>query len=46
MKVSSGRLAIVLVYADDLIITCDDDDEIQQIKENLYVRFQMKSLGS
>jgi hypothetical protein len=30
---------------DDLIITGDDDGEIQRTRENLSVRFQMKELG-
>ena len=38
-------MAIVLVYVDDLIITGDDEWEIQQTKANLSVRFQMKELG-
>ena len=45
VKTRNGRLAIVLVYVDDLIITGDDEEEISQIKENLSVRFQMKELG-
>ncbi|KAE8736454.1 PLAC8 family protein [Hibiscus syriacus] len=45
IKVNEGKLAIVLVYVDDLIITGDDEAEILQTKENLSVRFQMKELG-
>ncbi|KAE8657119.1 hypothetical protein F3Y22_tig00116996pilonHSYRG00002 [Hibiscus syriacus] len=45
IKVNEGKLAIVLVYVDDLIITSDDEAEILQTKENLSVRFQMKELG-
>ncbi|KAE8708634.1 hypothetical protein F3Y22_tig00110336pilonHSYRG00004 [Hibiscus syriacus] len=45
VKVNEGKLAIVLVYVDDLIITGDDEAEILQTKENLSVRFQMKELG-
>lgn len=44
-KEREGKLAIVLVYVDDLIITGDDIQEIQQTRENLSVRFQMKELG-
>ncbi|XP_057488562.1 secreted RxLR effector protein 161-like [Actinidia eriantha] len=33
------------MYVDDLIITGDDEDEIQRTRENLLVRFQMKKLG-
>ena len=45
MKSKDGRLAIVLVYVDDLIITGDYSEEIQRTRENLSVRFQMKELG-
>ena len=45
VKAQDGRLAIVLVYVDDLIITGDDEKEIAQTKTNLSVRFQMKELG-
>ncbi|KAE8688791.1 PLAC8 family protein [Hibiscus syriacus] len=45
VKVIEGKLAIMLVYVDDLIITGDDEAEILQTNENLSVRFQMKKLG-
>ncbi|XP_042423573.1 uncharacterized mitochondrial protein AtMg00810-like [Zingiber officinale] len=45
VKSNEGKLAIVLVYVDDLVITGDDGSEILQTKENLSVQFQMKELG-
>ncbi|XP_042387961.1 uncharacterized mitochondrial protein AtMg00810-like [Zingiber officinale] len=45
IKTNKGKLAIVLVYVDDLVITGDDKAEILQTKENLSVQFQMKELG-
>ncbi|KAM1630317.1 hypothetical protein ACFX2K_018465 [Malus domestica] len=45
VKANEGKLAIVLVYVDDLIITGDDEAEILRTNENLSVRFQMKELG-
>ena len=45
VKAREGRITIVLVYVDDLIITGDDKTEIQQTETNLSVRFQMKDLG-
>nr|CAN79780.1 hypothetical protein VITISV_041885 [Vitis vinifera] len=45
VKANGGKLAIVLVYVDDLIITGDDVEEICRTKENLSVRFEMKELG-
>ena len=44
VKSKDGRLAIVLVYVDDLITTGDYSEEIQRTRENLSVRFQMKEL--
>ena len=45
IKEREGKLAIVLVYVDDLIITGDEEREIHQTRENLSVCFQMKELG-
>jgi hypothetical protein len=45
VKAKDSRLAIVLVYVDDLIITVDYSEEIQRTRVNLLVRFQMKELG-
>lgn len=45
IKTSERKLAIVLVYMDDLILTNDNEEEIQGTKENLLVRFQLKDLG-
>ena len=45
VETREGRIPIVLVYVDDLIIIGDDETEILQIMTNLSVRFQMKDLG-
>ena len=45
MKARDGNLSVVLVYVDDLIITGDDEIEIDQIRSNLSIRFHMKELG-
>ena len=45
MKTKDGRLAIVLVYVDDLIVIGAYSEEIQRTRENLPVRFQMKEFG-
>lgn len=44
VKVEGGKLAIILVYIDDFIITSDNLAEIDQVKSNLLVRFHMKAL--
>ncbi|XP_020104098.1 uncharacterized protein LOC109721092 [Ananas comosus] len=45
VKKQQEKISIVLVYVDDLIITRDDEEEINSIRENLSIRFQMKELG-
>ncbi|CAA0812714.1 cysteine-rich RLK (RECEPTOR-like protein kinase) 8 [Striga hermonthica] len=45
IKKRERKLAIMLVYVDDIIITGDDEEEIQQTRKNLLVRFQMEELG-
>ncbi|KAK3033276.1 hypothetical protein RJ639_034350 [Escallonia herrerae] len=45
VKAVGRKLAIVLVYVDDLILTGDCEEEILQTKENLSIRFRMKELG-
>ncbi|CAN1121074.1 Retrovirus-related Pol polyprotein from transposon TNT 1-94 [Linum perenne] len=42
---SSGKMAILIVYVDDIIITGDDSEEIQQLKLNLASVFDLKDLG-
>ncbi|KAA0035381.1 putative mitochondrial protein [Cucumis melo var. makuwa] len=45
VKAQDSKVAIILVYMDNLIITGDHIDEARQIKQNLLVRFEMKELG-
>ena len=45
VKLQGSKLAVVLVYVDDLIIIGDDEDEIRRTRENLAIHFQMKELG-
>jgi hypothetical protein len=45
VKFLNTKIAIVLVYVDDLIVTGDYEEEILLTKENLSIRFQMKELG-
>ena len=39
VKGNEGKLATILVYMDDLILTSDDEEEIRRTRENLLVRF-------
>ena len=44
IKEREGKLAIALVYVDNLIIKGDEESEIYQTRENLSVCFKMKEL--
>jgi len=45
IKKRGGKPTKVLVYVDDLIITGDDEAEMQRTRENFSVWLQMKELG-
>ena len=40
-----GRITIVLVYMDDIIMTGDDTKEIRRLKVHLAKEFEIKDLG-
>ena len=42
---SEGKLSILIVYVDDIIITGDDETEIQTLKSRLSNEFEIKDLG-
>lgn len=44
VKAKDGRLSIVVIYVDDLIITGDNVEEMSRTRKNLMVRFQIKEL--
>ncbi|KAI3513963.1 hypothetical protein L1887_12232 [Cichorium endivia] len=45
VKKFGSKVALILVYVDDLIITGDLEEMVTQLKENLCTRFHMKDLG-
>ena len=44
-KGETGKKAIILVYVDDIILTGDDNVEIQRLKNQLKEEFEVKDLG-
>lgn len=41
-----GKLTVLIVYVDDIIITGDDYEEIRRLKKKLAQEFELKDLGS
>lgn len=42
---TSNRIAIFIVYVDDIIVTRNDDAEIYHLKKKLVAAFEVKKLG-
>ena len=42
---SSGQCIYLVVYVDDIVITSNDQDGIQNLKQHLFTHFQSKDLG-
>lgn len=45
-KMHQGRLVVLLIYVDDIILAGDDKQDIQAVKNFLSSKFHMKDLGS
>ncbi|RVW75417.1 Retrovirus-related Pol polyprotein from transposon RE1 [Vitis vinifera] len=41
-----GKIAILIVYVDDIILTCDDVGELKVLKKFLARKFEIKDLGA
>ena len=44
-KNKSGQQAILIVYVDDVVITGDDEMEIENLKKRLQIEFMVNDLG-
>jgi len=42
----SGKITILIVYVDDIVLTIDDVKEMERLQRNLAVEFEIKDLGS
>ena len=42
---STGQYIYLIVYVDDIVITSSDQDDIQKLKQHLFIHFQKKDLG-
>ena len=40
-----GKLVVLIVYVDDIIISSDDNEEIARLKKKLALEFELKDLG-
>ena len=40
-----GKVTVLIVYVDDMIITGNDEEEITRLQKELATKFEMKNLG-
>ncbi|KAM1164645.1 hypothetical protein ACFX13_024764 [Malus domestica] len=45
LKRQNGKLTVLIIYVDDMIVTGDDQKEIQCLQKYLAIEFEMKELG-
>jgi hypothetical protein len=43
---SQEKVSALIIYADDIVLTGNDDEEIQRLKKYLASEFEIKALGS
>ena len=45
IKRKDGKVTLLIIYVDDMIVTCDDTMEIEHLQGYLSSEFEMKDLG-
>lgn len=40
-----GKVAILIVYVDDIVLIGDDNEELERLKKRLATEFEIKDLG-
>jgi hypothetical protein len=45
IKRKNGKVTLLIIYVDDMIVTGDDTDEIKKLQKCLSTEFEMKDLG-
>ncbi|XP_038889357.1 uncharacterized mitochondrial protein AtMg00810-like [Benincasa hispida] len=44
-KSISGKIAVLIIYVDDIVLPVDNDDEIMRLKTKMVEEFEIKDLG-
>ena len=45
LKHQKGKITTLIIYVDDMVVTSDDQDEIESLQRHLASEFKMKQLG-
>ncbi|KAM2020888.1 hypothetical protein ACFX16_042974 [Malus domestica] len=45
IKRRGGKVTLLIIYVDDMVVTCDDTEEMERLHEYLSSEFEMKDLG-
>lgn len=45
IKYHNGKITILIVYVDDIVVTGDNHEEMARLKKYLVTQFKIKNLG-